>query len=205
MEIVLRKNKLPIIKTKRLVLRDIELADISQEYIDWLNNPNVNEFLEVRFMKQTRETVESYVQTMLDNCNNSKHFGIYDQEGSRLVGTITFPVINWHHLFADLSFVIGHPNVSGRGYSVEAINAALYYIFNTCDMYYIWAGYYEGHHGSAAVLKKNGFRVEGCFRKKRINAKGIRVDNILTGLQREEYIPKEECLGMLPPTITSLT
>lgn len=204
MEIIFRGDKLPIIKTRRLILRDITVADISQDYIDWLNNPKVNEFLEIRFSKQTRETVTAYIQAKLADTRNSKHFGIYDQDGSRLIGTVTFPVINWHHLFADLSFVIGHPEGSGHGYATEAVNAALYYIFNFCDMYYVWAGYYEGHNGSSSVLKKNGFKVEGCFRKKRINAQGVRVDNILTGLQKDEYKPKPDLLGVLPPTVTEM-
>jgi RimJ/RimL family protein N-acetyltransferase len=201
MEMVLRDPKLPVIRTPRLVLRDIRVSDISQEYIDWLNDPEVNQFLEIRFAKQTRETVENYVRARLENTRDSKHFGVYDQNDKRLVGTVTFPVINWHHLFADLSFVIGHPDARGQGYATEAVHAALYHMFRDCGMFYIWAGYYEGHMASAKVLEKNGFQVEGRFRKKRINAEGIRVDNILTGLMHEDFHPNSEWIGTLPPMI----
>ena len=201
MKITLRGSKLPIIMTSRLVLRDIEVGDISSDYINWLNNPEVNQFLEVRFVKQTRETVEEYIRSRLADTVNSKHFGVYDEDGTRLVGTVTFPVINWHHYFADLSFVIGHPDAGGKGYATEAVHGALYYMINHCEMYYIWAGYYEGHLASAKVLAKNGFQVEGRFRKKRINAKGVRVDNILTGLMCEDFVPDANLLGTLPPEL----
>ena len=63
-EISERENMLPIIKSDRLILRDISLSDITQDYIDWLNDYDTVKFLEIRLINQTRERVEAYIRQM---------------------------------------------------------------------------------------------------------------------------------------------
>ena len=38
---------------KRIYLREIKAEDINQKYLSWMNNSNVNAFLETRFVYQT--------------------------------------------------------------------------------------------------------------------------------------------------------
>ena len=210
MEIILRDPKLPIIKTRRLVIRDIELKDISDEYIAWLNNPEVTKFLEVRFVKQTRERVEEFVKSKFKNTESSKaviyseHFGVYDNGGARLVGTVTLPTIKSNHLSTDISFVIGHPAARGNGYGAEAVHGVVYYSFKHGGLKKLWAGYYDGHIASAKVLAKNGFRVEGRILDEFINCEGKRVDHVLVGLLSEDFVPDEKLLGPLPPKISKI-
>ena len=40
------------IQGKRLYLRSIKESDASENYINWLNDTNVNRFLETRFVEQ---------------------------------------------------------------------------------------------------------------------------------------------------------
>ncbi len=204
MEITLREPALPIIRTRRLVIRDIEVKDISPEYVAWLNNPDVNKYLEVRFVEQTRQRVEDYIRAKLNDTISGKHFGVYDNEGKRLVGTVTLPSIKWKHLSADISFVLGHPDASGKGYATEAVHAVTYYCFNCCGFKKLWAGYYDGHTGSAKVLAKNGFREEGRLIKELINYEGKRVDHVLVGLLADDFVPDEKLLGPLPPKISKI-
>ena len=202
MEIIFRGNRLPIIKTKRLILRDIEIRDITSEYIGWLNNPGVNRYLEIRFIPQTKEKIIEYVQSALEDIRNKMHFGTYDKDGERLVGTVTLPSINWNHYFANISFVIGHPEASGKGYATEAVHGVIYYVFRQCKIVKLFGGYYQGNEKSANVFKKNGFQIEGRFKKKVINYKNLRVDGIAEGLLSEDFVPDESLLGQLPPQTT---
>jgi len=183
-----RGSKLPILETNRLILRDIEIGDISNEYIEWLNNPDVTKYLEIRFFTQSKEEVRKYVTSKLQDTVNTKHFGVYDQNGKRLIGTVTLPNINHHHSFADISFVIGHKDTQGKGYATEAVHAVVHYMFTECGISKLWGGYYDGHIGSAKVLEKNGFKVEGVIKKKLINYEGKRVDGIIVGLLSEDYL-----------------
>lgn len=199
MEIILRGNRLPIVKTRRLVLRDIELQDISQEYVEWLNNPAVNEFLEIRFVPQDPERVRAYVESKLRDTRNTKHFGIYDQKGRRLIGTVTLPHIDWNHSFADISFVVGYPGLQGKGYATEAVHGVAYYMFRECGLAKLWGGVYGGHLASEKVFLKNGFQVEGRVRKKYVNRRNVRVDWVLMGLLADDFVENPDYLGALPP------
>ncbi|PCJ61795.1 MAG: hypothetical protein COA79_05725 [Planctomycetota bacterium] len=181
-EIKKRGDRLPIIKTERLILRDIELKDISEEYVSWLNNESITKYLEIRFVPQTKAVVEKYILSKLSDTVNSKHFGVYDNDGKRLIGTVTLSIINYKHSFAEVSFVIGHKDAQGKGFATEALSAIVHYSFYDLKISKLIAGYYEGHIGSSNVLKKNGFVVEGIFKKKLINHDGIRVDQIVVGL-----------------------
>lgn len=198
MEITHRDPKLPIIRTRRLVIRDIEVKDISHEYVAWLNNHEVNKYLEIRFVEQTRQRVEDYIRAKLKDTRSSKHFGVYDHEGSRLVGTVTLPTIKCNHFSSDISFVIGHPDAQGKGYATEAVHGVIYYCFKHSGIVKLLAGYYDGHTGSAKVLAKNGFREEGRLVKELIDYRGKRVDHVLVGLMAEDFVPEEKLLGGIP-------
>ena len=202
MEIIFRGTRLPIIKTRRLVLRDIKIRDITSEYLNWLNDPEVTKYLEIRFIPQTKEKIIEYVQSALEDTRNKMHFGVYDKGGARLVGTVTLPHIDWNHYFADISFVIGHSEASGKGYATEAVHGVIYYVFRECNIVKLWGGYYQGHEKSADVFRKNCFRIEGRFKKKLINYENLRVDSIAEGLLSEDFVPDERLLGKLPPKKT---
>ena len=188
--------------TMRLVLRDIRVIDVSSDYVDWLNNPSVNRYLGVRLFKQTHKKVREYVESKLADTENTKHFGVYDQNGERLVGTVTIPMINWHDSTANLSFVIGHPAAQGKGYGTEAVHALAYYMFRECSLHKLWAGLYDGHQASLRVLEKSGFAIEGRMKGQLVDYRHKRVDYILMGLLATDYSPKQEWLGPLPPTTT---
>jgi RimJ/RimL family protein N-acetyltransferase len=199
MRIIQRAGRLPVLQTKRLVLRDITPADITPAYVAWLNNPEVNRYLEVRFQAQTPESVRDYVLARLADIRGSAHFGVYDQEGTRLVGTATLPVIRRAHGSAEVSFVIGHPEAGGRGYATEAVHALCWYAFRMDGLAKLWGGYYDGHEGSHKVFAKNGFRIEGRIVKELVDWRGERVDHVIEGLLAEDYAPDERLLGALPP------
>ena len=60
-----------MVKTKiringdRIYLRKVELNDVNQVYVDWLNDPKVNQYLETRFDVQTIGSVRKYVEKMV--------------------------------------------------------------------------------------------------------------------------------------------
>ncbi|MBW2304991.1 MAG: GNAT family N-acetyltransferase [Deltaproteobacteria bacterium] len=177
-------------RSKRLLLRQIVEEDVTQAYVAWLNDPEVNRFLEVRFSPQSRESVVEYVKKCLAPKSRTLHLGVFDQEGSRLVGTVTFHNMDEHHRSASISFVIGHPEARGKGYGSEAVHAATHYMFRARGFVKLWGGYYEGHAASERVFLKNGYQIEG----KLVNFKGDRVDHILMGLLAEDFKPDPKIL-----------
>lgn len=203
MHVVTRPGRLPRLETRRLVLRDIALADVSPAYVAWLNDPETTKYLEIRFVPQTPERVREYVAARLADIESAKHFGIYDEGGTRLAGTVTLPRIDRRHGFAELSFVIGHPGARGRGYATEAVHAVCWYMFFVEGLAKIYGGFYDGHEGSARVFRNNGFAEEGRLRGKLVAYDGRRVDHVLMGILRDDFRPDPALLGGLPPTFST--
>ena len=188
------KNK-PIIykfKTDRLFVKRMELNDITNDYINWLNDFDTNKYLEVRFMKQDRVSVESYVNRNLVDEACAFHFGLFEREKRRLIGTVTLNRLDYHHLTANISFVIGHRDARGRGYATEAVHAASDFMFNDRGFYKLWGGYYQDNISAEKVFKKCGFEVEGRLAKKLVNYKNERVDHIFVGLLADEFHSRME-------------
>ena len=44
-----------IIKGKHIFLRRLTEEDVSDDYVNWMNDPEINQYLESRFNKQTIE------------------------------------------------------------------------------------------------------------------------------------------------------
>jgi len=200
----LRKDKLPILKTRRLVLRDIELKDISWDYVTWMNDPEMIKFLDVRFNPPTFNRMREYIRLKLIDIESSMHFGVYDSGGMRLVGTVTLPVINKDHLYAELSFVIGHPSAKGRGYATEAIHGVTYYVFYELGICKLYSEHFAANEASNRVLLKNGYINEGRFKNKFIDNNGCRVDSIIKGLYVDDFKPRTDLLGDVPPLKTRM-
>lgn len=198
MKIIFREPKLPIIASERLILRDIQLDDISPEYIAWLNNPDINKYLEIRFSEQTEETVKKFIESNLDDTVSRKHFGVYDNDGKRLVGNVSAH-LDLNHKSAHISYIIGHQDAMGKGYATEAVHAVVYFLFNYCDVEEIAAGFYGAHKESGKVLEKNGFTVQACLKKRLIGPDGNRVDLMIAGILPEQFKPDTMRLGQLPP------
>ncbi|MBW2003595.1 MAG: GNAT family N-acetyltransferase [Deltaproteobacteria bacterium] len=188
------KESLVYFRSRRLFFKQMVEEDITDEYLAWLNDPEVTRFLEIRFSQQSRENVIDYIRKSLSKENKTLHLGVFDKEGGRLIGTVTFHDIDEHHRSACISFVIGHPDARGKGYGSEAVHAATHYMFKVRGFVKLWGGYYEGHAASERVFLKNGYQIEGRLKGKLVNFSGERVDHILMGLLAEDFKPNPKIL-----------
>ena len=66
-------------------MRTLNIDDCSQEYVDWINDSQINRYLETRWSTQDMETVKSYVATMLESPDNLL-FDIFLKEDDRHIG-----------------------------------------------------------------------------------------------------------------------
>ena len=194
MDIFIRTNLPPKLVSARLVLREVGVADISDRLLWWLNDTETTRFLEIRHVPQTKERVEQYVRERLAQPENP-HFGIYDSGGGRLIGTVTVNQFNPNHKTADLSFVIGHPDVRGQGYATEAVHAVCAYCFQVAGLYKLTGGLERENHGSRRVFEKNGFTLEGVKKQQCLDREGQRTDELLYGLVSFGFMPNFRWLG----------
>ena len=169
---------LPVLQAGNCVLVPMTLDLVSPDYVDWLNDPRINSFLETRFNENTLGSVKSFVIHQLSS--GSVLFYAIFSNTLRHIGNIKLGPINFSHLHADIGFLIGDEEFWGQGIATSAISALVNYGFSL-GLEKITAGAYENNIGSIKALEKSGFRKEGLMDKQVLHD-DVRVGAYIFGL-----------------------
>lgn len=168
------------IRTERLVLRELEPADCTPEYVAWLNDPEVSRFLETRHQVQDEASVRRFVETVRAK-EDEFLFGIFLADSGKHIGNIKVGPIRPIHQIADISLFIGDRGSWGRGYAAEGIEALSRYAFAQLEVEKLSASMYAPNVGSTKAFLKVGYRQEGR-RRRHVFLDGQRTDLIELGL-----------------------
>ena len=161
------------IYSERLMFRILSNDDVSDRYLGWLNDFEVNRYLETRFLPQTRESCKRFVEMIADD-PASHLFGIYDKTTNAHIGNIKLGPINKNHKSSQLSLFIGQKDCWGKGYATESIRAITQWGFDFIGLKRIEAGCYDSNLGSLRAFLKVGYIVEG-FKRSSVEVDGHRL------------------------------
>jgi RimJ/RimL family protein N-acetyltransferase len=164
----------------KVSLRALELEDCIDDYINWLNDKIVNEYLEIRWEKQTYETVLKFVYE-ISKSDHSYIFAIIENITNEHIGNIKLGPIHKRYKYADISYFIGNRSAWGKGYATEAIKLIVDFGFDVLSLHRLQAGIISGNDSSAKVLERNGFIKEGILKEKFLVDEAYR-DHIVYGL-----------------------
>ena len=134
--------------------------DISEAYIGWLNDPEINRFLESRFAVQDRTSVEAFVSSMIDS-ERDLLLGIHDRALGRHVGNVKLGPIDRRHGLGEIGIMIGDRAAWGRGIGSSAIRCLTAIAKDELGLRKLTAGCYASNVGSRMAFEKAGFHVEG--------------------------------------------
>ncbi len=162
-------KKTLFLEERDICLRPLNKEDITDEYINGLNDPEVNKYLvNVRFEVQTLKTIEEYVQFNMDNpC--SILFGVFLKNDQRsFIGTVHVSHIDFFHFIAAIGICLFSKRVWNKGYAVNALNMVKEYLFGTIGLHYLEGGVYAENTNSIKLFTRAGFsemyRVNNKFR-----------------------------------------
>ncbi len=173
------------IESSRLYLRKLTPHDATERYAAWLNDPRVNQYLEVRYTTHSIESCRAFIAAM--NKDAHQHlFGIFLKEGDQHIGNIKLGFIDPRYAHGQLSLFIGERSAWGKGYATEAIQSLTRYGFDVLALERIEAGCYESNLASLRAFLKVNYQVEGFLRKKFISA-GKRESCFVLGALKVEW------------------
>lgn len=165
------------LESDRLYLKGIELSDLKQRYVDWMNDPEISQYMETWHFPHTRENIAKYITNHSDD-RNEPFFGIFLKEARQdelvwdgynyaplsHIGNCKLGPINWVHRYADVSLFIGEKKLRGTGYATEVIQLLSDYAFKRLGLHKLKAGIYSNNVASISAFKKAGFQFEGELR-----------------------------------------
>jgi RimJ/RimL family protein N-acetyltransferase/methionyl-tRNA formyltransferase len=146
---------------KLVSLRPLTLADATSTYVDWLNDPVVRKYLEIR-EPQTLEGLRGWLGKITQS-KDDYLFGIIHNETKRHIGNCKIGGINWFHKYADIGYFIGDPTMWGKGLATEAIRLATDFAISKLGMFHVRAGVMEENVASIKALRKAGYAFDGIW------------------------------------------
>lgn len=156
----MRIQETSVWRTANIELFLLEEADVSAAYVDWLNNREINRYLESRFMVHSIETTRDFVRGCLES-DDRLLFGIrHMQSGGYHVGNIKLTLTRPHGL-AEVGILIGEKSVQGRGVATEAICVVAKIAREELRLRKLTAGCYASNTASERAFFKAGFTKEG--------------------------------------------
>jgi ribosomal-protein-alanine N-acetyltransferase len=166
--------------SEKIYLRTLQPADAKEIYFEWLLDPEINSYLEVRFALP--ESPAALIPAIEDAIlsSNTLLLAICLVEDGHHIGNIKLGPINFNHRAADIGFLIGDRKYWGFGYAVKAISLVVEYAFTNLELAKVTAGCYERNINSQRALLKAGFTEEGR-RNSQYSTTDGRQDGVLYG------------------------
>lgn len=154
--------KITSINTDRIILEPLTIKHVSNDYVEWLNNKNINKYLETKHCENKNE-----LKKFIENCNKQKIqiWAIIDKESEKHIGNIKIDPINFKHKIGEYGILIGDSNFWGKGYAFEASKGLIDYYFNNHILRKITLGVISENKAAISLYKKLGFEVEGIYKK----------------------------------------
>jgi len=165
------------IETERLILRNLNLDDISEDYVNWLNNKEINKYLSCSGKQQTIESCRAYLESYQGN-NDKALIGIFLKNNGLHIGNLTLSTINWNAKMAAIGISIGRKGCTGKGFGKEALRAVVEYCFKDLELCRVYAGISVRNIRSLNLYIKCGFLVESILPE----------SSIIDGKARDRYI-----------------
>jgi RimJ/RimL family protein N-acetyltransferase len=167
---------------QRVVLRPIAEADLS-DYVHWLDDPEVTEFMEVESGGHTLESARAWLGQFSGPDSASRVWAI--EANGRHIGNCSLTAREAGHS-AYFGIVIGDKTAWGKGYGTAATRQALHIGFTEMGLHRIFLHTDARNRRAVRCYEKCGFRHEGVLRKARLK-RGTWADTVLMAILREEW------------------
>lgn len=183
-----------IITGANLVLKKLEVQDISTEVMSWFSDQELMKYYTDSSKKITRKLLLQSIESGIEE-DNQFTYGIFEKVTNKLIGTIKLGPINKVHKTADLVVLIGDRNYLGKGLSVEAITLGNTLAFSFFDLRKLYGGMYISNVPSIKAYTRAGWIIEGRL-KGFYYLNGKNEDKILVACFNPVYFTPEEIEGV---------
>lgn len=142
------------LESERLIYKRLSLDHLSKDYVAWMNDPNVNMYLESRG-HYTLEMLKSYIEQQYQN--KIYFWGIHLKDSNKHIGNIKIDPINKETNSGEYGILMGDSTNWGKGYGKEASTRIINYCFNELQLSKITLGVVEDNIAAVKLYEKLGF------------------------------------------------
>ena len=146
----------------RVALESFSERFITNAYVGWLRDPEINRYLVQPDKDTTLEEVRAYCHSLMSS-GTDRFFAILDREAGAHIGNLRLGPIDSAARHCRLGMLIGDRNYHGRGFGTEAVGLALTFCFETLHMHKVYLNVIGENYAAIRTYEKNGFVTEGVL------------------------------------------
>lgn len=183
---LLEPNRKVKIKGSRITLKPIGKSEINSRYLAWLNDQEINKYLEVRYKKQTAADIYNYINS-LRSVNGGELFAIFENATKSHIGNCSITDFNPNNNgYASYGLMIGDKS-KNLGYAVDAEIMIVGYLFGFEEIRRLQGGVCSKHKAAWSISEMIGFKREAVLRKNIVLSDGTIDDSFIYGLLKDEW------------------
>ena len=175
-----------VLEGKVVFLRYIQLSDVNDVYLSWLNDDKVMKGIVSSGYDLTN--LKSYVKAKIAN-KNTHFFAIITKSNNLHIGNIKLDFHDSKSNLSELGILIGNKNYWGKGIAKEACNLVLDFGFRKLNLRKIFLAVFENNIPAIKLYKSLGFKTEGKLIK-HVSVDGVLYDKYLMGIFCNDYLKK---------------
>jgi len=170
-----------LINGKNISLRGLDIKDLDGDYIDWLNDADVNFYNSHARFAYSKDMAKEYIDSIYKN-KNQLVCAIVENTNNKHIGNISLQSIDYISSNAELAILIGNNN-HNKGIGYEASLLMIEHGFNQLNLHRIYCGTSSENIGMQKLALKLGMKQEG-IRKEAMFKNGKYVDIVEYGILR---------------------
>lgn len=154
------KSRFPV-RGEKVIVRLFQEEDITDRYVSWLNDKDVNRFSNQRFREHSRASCLQYWKTF-ENAS-ALFLAILSSTDGSMIGTMTV-YFNMHHAVADMGIMIGAKEVWGTGVGRDAWAAVMNLLSRAQGLRKITGGTLACNQGMRKIMLATDMLEDGVRR-----------------------------------------
>jgi len=156
------KNKKIKINGESIYLKSLDIDNATEEYASWLNDKEVNHYLETRVA--TREDLEKYIEEK-NKSDEALFLGIFSIDTDEHIGNIKLEPIDFEKKQGTIGILIGNKKYWGKGVGTEATKLLVDYAFRELSLEEVNLGVILENKAAIRVYEKVGFEIVNIEKK----------------------------------------
>jgi len=154
------KIKNIFLEGENIYLRNLELNDLSNNYLSWLNDQKASLQNSHALFPYTINQIKAYIESTFQN-RNLIVLAIVVKEKNIHIGNISLQNINWINRNAEYAILLGNKNYWRKGIAFEASELIIRHGFNNLNLHRIYCGTTSENIGMNKLANKLNMKKEG--------------------------------------------
>lgn len=156
------KNKQIRIEGSSIYLKSLDKNNATEDYAAWLNDKEVNYYLETR--KTTCEDLKKYIEEK-NKSDEALFLGIFSADTDEHIGNIKLEPIETEKKQGTVGILIGNKKYWGKGAGTEATKLLVEYAFKKLGLEGVSLGVILENKAAIRVYEKVGFEIVNIEKK----------------------------------------